>query len=255
MSFPVYLVPTLAGVADGDVVEVGGDEARHAVVVRRSRVGESVILSDGRGGRATGAIESADKRLMRVRLARVAQDPEPVPALWVVQALPKGERGERAVEVLTEVGVARIVPWAAERSIGQWRGERAEKSLAKWRSTARESGKQARRSWAVEVSPLVHTAELADLLHDADLALVLHESSALPLVDVEVPIEGTIVLVVGPEGGLTNHELEALQAAGGLPVRMGSEIMRTSTAGMAAAAAILSRTPRWSSVSRPPPPS
>ena len=171
--------------------------------------------------------------------------PEPAPALVVVQALPKGDRGELAVEMLTEVGVARVVPWAAARSVAVWKGERAEKSLARWRATAREAAKQARRPWHPDVDPLATTADVVALLAGADLAVVLHEAAAEPLAAVEVPDAGTVVVVVGPEGGLTGDELAAFAEAGARSVRLGAEVLRTSTAGPAAVAALLSRTSRW----------
>ncbi len=245
MSLPVHLVPSLDGLRRGEVVDVTGDEAHHAVAVRRAKVGESVVLTDGRGGQAVGPIVATGKRLMQVRVDDLSQTPEPSPVLWVVQALPKGERGERAVEVLTEIGVARIIPWAAERSVGQWRGERADKSLAKWRSTARESGKQARRPWAAEVAPLIAMADLIDLVSEVELALVLHEDATNPLSDVPVPETGRILLIVGPEGGLSVGEVDSLTQAGAVAVRLGAEILRTSTAGVVACAAVLSRTARW----------
>ncbi len=163
-----------------------------------------------------------------------------------MQALPKGDRGELAVEVLTEIGVARIVPWAASRSVAVWKGERAAKSLARWRSTAREAGKQARRPWAASVDPLASTAEVVSLVSSADLAVVLHEASSSPLTSLGVPAAGLVVVVVGPEGGLSEEEVAAFTAAGGVAVRLGSEVLRTSTAGVAAVAALLSRTSRWS---------
>ncbi len=164
----------------------------------------------------------------------------------VVQALPKGDRGELAVEVLTEVGVSTIVPWAASRSVAVWRGERAAKSLARWRSTAREAAKQARRSWFPVVEELASTPDVVALLAGADLAVVLHEGARAPLASVDVPATGRVVVVVGPEGGLSDDEVTAFSDAGGLPVRLGAEVLRTSTAGVAAVAALLSRTPRWS---------
>lgn len=245
MSLPVHLVPTLAGVAAGDRVVVEGEEAHHAVTVRRLREGEQVVLTDGAGRGATGAVTATGKRVFTVEVERVEERPEPQPALTVVQALPKGDRGELAVEVLTEVGVACIVPWAASRSVAVWRGERAAKSLARWRSTAREAAKQARRRWHPEVRPLASTAEVADLVTGAALAVVLHEAASEPLADLAVPESGRVVVVVGPEGGLSDDEVAALRAAGARPVRLGEEVLRTSTAGVAACAALLSRTPRW----------
>ncbi len=169
--------------------------------------------------------------------------PTAVPSVTVVQAIPKGERGEQAVEVLTEIGVDRIVPWAAERSVGVWRGERAAKSLAKWRSTARESAKQSRRSWLPEVTAMASTPEVVSLVEASDLAVVLHEAAETPLASLALDGIGSIVVVVGPEGGITEEELALLGAAH--VVRLGSSVLRTSTAGVAAVAALLSRTPRW----------
>ncbi|GAA5156103.1 16S rRNA (uracil(1498)-N(3))-methyltransferase [Nocardioides marinquilinus] len=245
MSLPVHLVASLDGVATGADVVVEGDEAHHAVVVRRLRVGERVALTDGVGGWAVGAVAAAAKRSMTVTVDDVAHRPAPEPAVTVVQALPKGDRGELAVEVLTEVGVATVVPWAAARSVAVWRGERADKSLAKWRATAREAAKQARRAWHPEVAPLADTAAVTALVAEADLAVVLHEDATTPLGSLEVPSSGRVVVVVGPEGGLTDDEVATLTAAGGHVVRLGDEVLRTSTAGVAAVAAMLSRTGRW----------
>jgi 16S rRNA (uracil1498-N3)-methyltransferase len=245
MSLPVHLVPSLAGVAAGSSVEVTGDEAHHAVAVRRLRVGESVVLTDGSGVSVTGEVASTGKRVFALTVSSVRVTPAPDPSVVVVQALPKGDRGELAVEMLTEIGVAEIVPWAASRSVAVWKGERAAKSLARWRSTAREAAKQARRSWFPVVAEPATTAGVAGLLAGADLAVVLHEEAAAPLASLEVPASGRIVVVVGPEGGLSDDEIAAFAAAGAHPAVLGAEVLRTSTAGVAAVAALLSRTPRW----------
>jgi len=245
MSLPVHLVPALGGAAVGDVVTVEGDEAHHAVAVRRLRVGEQVVLTDGAGVSVQGAVGSTGKRVFTLTVESVSAVAPASPEVVVVQAIPKGERGELAVEVLTEIGVARVVPWAAARSVAVWKGERAAKSLAKWRATAREAAKQARRSWFPEVSELASTADVVALVSDASLAVVLHEAATTPFADVSVPATGRIVVVVGPEGGLTDEEVAAFVAAGAVSVRLGTEVLRTSTAGVAAVAAILSRTPRW----------
>jgi len=245
MSLPVHLVPTLAGVGTGDEVTVEGDEAHHAVAVRRLRVGEEVVLTDGAGVSVQGSVASTGKRVFTLMVESVAVLEPAAPEIVVVQAIPKGERGELAVEVLTEIGVARIVPWAAARSVAVWKGERATKSLARWRATAREAAKQARRSWFPEVSDLAGTADVVELVSGADLTVVLHEAATAPFADVTVPASGRIVVVVGPEGGLTDDEVAAFVAAGAVSARLGAEVLRTSTAGVAAVAAILSRTPRW----------
>ncbi|GAW49945.1 MULTISPECIES: 16S rRNA (uracil(1498)-N(3))-methyltransferase [unclassified Nocardioides] len=245
MSLPVHLVPSLAGVAVGGEVTVEGDEAHHAVAVRRLRVGESVVLTDGAGTSVTGAVGSTGKRVFAVTVESRTSVGPAEPSIVVVQAVPKGDRGELAVEVLTEVGVATIVPWSASRSVAVWKGERVEKSLARWRSTAREAAKQARRSWFPEVADLASTSDVVDLVGQADLAVVLHEEASVPLASFEVPDSGRIVVVVGPEGGLSPDEIDAFVAAGAVAVRLGAEVLRTSTAGLAAVAALLSRTSRW----------
>ena len=245
MSLPVHLVPTLVGSGVGATVVVEGDEAHHAVAVRRLRVGERVVLTDGAGARVVVEVTETGKRSFAAVVVEREDLDRPRPELVVVQALPKGDRGELAVEVLTEVGVGRVVPWAAERSVAVWRGERAAKSLARWRATAREAAKQARRPWHPEVDELARTERVVELVAAADLAVVLHEDATEALADLAVPATGTVVVVVGPEGGLTEAEVAALVAAGARSVRLGAEVLRTSTAGVVACAALLARTPRW----------
>jgi 16S rRNA (uracil1498-N3)-methyltransferase len=242
VSLPVFLAP-VTGVRVGETVRVTGDEARHAVVVRRLREGERVVLVDGEGTAAVGTVTATTRSVLEVGVEEVSLEDRPTPFVTVVQAIPKGERAELSVEVLTEIGVDRIVPWAAERSVGVWRGERATKSLAKWRTTAREAGKQSRRAWLPEVTEQMSTAEVAALLSEADLAVVLHESASEPLAALSLDGVGSVAVVVGPEGGISDEELVAFDDAH--VVRMGETVLRTSTAGVAAVAALLSRTSRW----------
>jgi 16S rRNA (uracil1498-N3)-methyltransferase len=228
-----------------DQVVLDGAEGRHAATVRRLRPGERVDLTDGAGLLAECVVaESGRDTLLLDVLARHRQ-PAPEPRVVVVQALPKGDRGELAVETMTEVGVDEIVPWAAARCVTRWRPERRDKSLARWRGTAREAGKQARRAWLPAVSDLVTTAQVADRVAAAAGAVVLHEATVTPLSSLDLPAGGEIVVVVGPEGGLTDDEITALTAAGGRAARLGPTVLRTSTAGAAAAAVLLSRTGRW----------
>jgi 16S rRNA (uracil1498-N3)-methyltransferase len=245
MTLPVHWVQSLAGAHVGDSVTVEGDEAHHAVAVRRLRVEERLALTDGLGTTVLGIVAETGHRRLSVRIERVDTVAEPTPRVTVVQALPKGDRGELAVEVLTEVGVATIVPWAAARSVTVWRGERGDKALARWRSTAREAAKQARRAWFPEVTGLASTADVASLMGETTVAVVLHHGAGDPLAQVTVPDDATVVVVVGPEGGLTGEELETLRTAGASAVRLGAEVLRTSTAGVAGVSALLSRTGRW----------
>jgi 16S rRNA (uracil1498-N3)-methyltransferase len=244
VSLPVFVHPALGSARVGESVVLDGEEARHAVVVRRVRVGEQVVLTDGAGTTATVTVtQTGPTSLTGTVDATAATEPE-LPRVVVVQAIPKGERGVLAVEMLTEVGVDVIVPWAAARSVAVWRGGREAKALARWRSTAREAAKQARRSWFPEVAETATTADVVRLLEKASVPVVLHEAASGPLADLPVPGRGEIVVVVGPEGGITEDELAQFAAVGAEPVRMGTSVLRTSTAGVAATAALLART-RW----------
>jgi 16S rRNA (uracil1498-N3)-methyltransferase len=244
VTLPFFLHPGLTGLAAGATVELGGEEGRHAVVVRRTRVGEHVVLTDGVGTTATCTVTALARASLTATVDDVASTGPEQPRVVVVQAIPKGDRGELAVEMLTEVGVDVIVPWAASRSVSVWRGEKQAKALARWRATARESAKQARRSWFPEVLDVASTSTVAGLLRDASVPVVLHEAASGAIADLPVPGRGEIVVVVGPEGGISDEELAAFAAVGTEPVRLGSSVLRTSTAGVAATAALLART-RW----------
>jgi 16S rRNA (uracil1498-N3)-methyltransferase len=238
MGLAVFYLPDL----DGPELELSGAEGRHAAVVRRIGPGERIRLTDGRGSFAEGAVTAASKAGLTVAVDHRGEVPAVSPRLVVVQALPKGERAELAVEMLTEVGADLIVPWNAERSQFRANPERVAKTHAKWQAWAFEASKQSRRSWFCEVAPIASTAEVAKLLTDAALAVVLHEEATTPLASLELPDDGDIVIVVGPEGGIAPAELETFAAT---PVRLGTTVLRTSTAGVAAAAALLARS-RWS---------
>lgn len=243
MTLPVFLADGLAGVRSGDRLVLDGDEGRHAATVKRIRAGEQVMLTDGAGTTATCTVIESAKTSLGLQVEETSFLDRESPMVTVVQALPKGDRGELAVEVLTEVDVDRIVPWAASRSVAVWKGERAVKGSAKWRATAREATKQARRAWVPEVTPLATTDEVVELIAQADLAVVLHEAAELPLADLDLDGVRHLLVIVGPEGGISEEELAAF--AGAKVVRLGSSVLRTSTAGVAAVAALLSRTDRW----------
>jgi len=243
VSLPVFLSEAVTEVAAGASLVLDGDEGRHAATVMRIRIGEQVVLTDGAGTSATCTVTDAGRSTLTLRTDSVGYAERLAPRVTVVQAIPKGDRGELAVEMLTEIDVDRIVPWAASRSVAVWRGERAAKSVAKWRAVARTAAKQARRSWLPEVADLASTDEVIAMIARADLAVVLHEDARTPLAALSLDGVGSVVVVVGPEGGLSDEELSAFARAA--VVRLGSSVLRTSTAGVAAVAALLSRTARW----------
>jgi 16S rRNA (uracil1498-N3)-methyltransferase len=241
MTPPLFLLDTLP---DGDDVELGGDEGRHAARVRRLGVGEPVLLGDGRGivlECVVTAVHAAGLTLNVKSRSKVAR---PDPRLVVVQALPKGDRAELAVETMTELGVDEIVPWAAARSIPQWHGARGDKSLERWRRTAREAAKQSRRAWVPSVVELASTAAVAQRCA-ATTACVLHEAASTALAGAELPSSGDVLVVVGPEGGISDDELALFTASGATAVRLGDPVLRTSTAGAAALAALSVGLGRW----------
>lgn len=241
MSAPLFLVDALPV---GDSYTLGGAEGHHAASVQRLRVGEELILADGCGGSATARVTAAGKGSLELSIiARHIAD-APDPRLVVVQGIAKGDRGELAVQAMTEVGVDEIVPWAAARSVAQWRGERGLKAREKWVATAREAAKQARRAFVPVIggSPDASTAQVGARLA---AGFVLHEEATERLTRVDLPAAGEIVLVVGPEGGIDDRELATFVAAGATPVRLGESVLRTSTAGVAALSVLATRLGRW----------
>jgi 16S rRNA (uracil1498-N3)-methyltransferase len=239
----LYLAPELAGadVAAGSVVRVTGDEARHAITVARVRVGERISVSDGDGLLATGIVSSTEGGAVTVEIESAAWHPAPAPELWLAQALAKGDRDELAVQAATELGMSGVIPWAAERSISRWEGAKAEKGRERWASIVREATKQSIRPRVPVVEPIATLATLAKL---PGRILVLEPDATVRLTEVDLDAE-RITLVVGPEGGIAPRELDALSAAGATLVRLGSEVLRTSTAGPAALAVLNAKLGRW----------
>jgi 16S rRNA (uracil1498-N3)-methyltransferase len=238
----LYLAPELPGdVAAGSVVTLGGDEGRHAITVARVRVGETLSISDGAGLVVAGPVSSIDGNTLTLTVASVTRSDAPRPELWLAQALAKGDRDELAVQAATELGVSGVVPWAAERSISRWEGAKAEKGRERWASIVREATKQSIRPRVPVVEPIATLGSLARL---PGLVLVLEPTATARLTEVELDAE-RITLVVGPEGGVSPRELEVLGAAGAVAVRLGPEVLRTSTAGPAALAVLNGRLDRW----------
>lgn len=238
---PVFLVDALPA---GDAFVLEGPEGHHAADVQRLRPGETLTLTDGAGGLAHCRATGAERGALTLEILERRAVPAPDPKLAVVQALPKGDRGERAVQMLTEIGVDEVIPWAAARSITQWKGPRGDKARAKWAATAREASKQARRAHLARVAELHTTKRLLERLREAARVLVLHEEAVRPLSAVELPASGEIAVVIGPEGSISPRELESLREFGE-PIRLGETVLRTSTAGPAALAVLQARLGRW----------
>lgn len=246
MSAPLFFgdAAALATASAGGSLVLDGPEGRHAARVRRIGVAERVDVADGGGKVARCVVRAVGQDTLTLEVLSASVAPEPSPRLVLVQALAKGGRDDLAVETATELGVDEIIPWQAARSVVQWRGARAEKARAGWADTARAAAKQSRRPRVPVVSALSGGADVRARVEQAALAVVLHEQALTPLATLVLPAAGEVLLVVGPEGGISAQEIGAFTAAGATTYRLGPHVLRSSTAGPAAIA-VLSAAIRW----------
>lgn len=233
----------LDGSAVGDSVTVSGDEARHAVVVSRLGTGETVQVADGSGRVAEGAIVTAARDQLTVQIVLLREFAQPTTRFVLMQALAKGGRDEQAIEAAVELGVDGVIPWQADRSIVQWRRDKAAKAHRKWESLALAASKQSRRPTVPRVEQLLTGRTAAARLQEADAVAILHEDAEASIAEFDAPA-GEVVVVVGPEGGISPDELAAFEGAGGCAIRLGPTVLRASNAGPTALAVLLARS-RW----------
>ena len=226
-------------VSAGSTVPLDGPEGKHAVQVRRMRVGEAIQLSDGKGTRVRGNVSEIATGSLTLTVEEVIKESLPQRQITLVQALAKGDRDEMAIQAGTELGAMGIIPWQASRSISRWDGPKKDKGQARWQQIVSEAAKQSLRAYTPEVSPILDTKELGALARNFDLVLVLDTSATTELSQTQLPAAGTIALVVGPEGGIEQSELDLLETAGAKLVSLGANVLRTSTAGPAVIAALL----------------
>ncbi len=248
MAATVFYLDPLPDVGQPAVLD--GPEGRHAATVRRIKPGERLLLADGRGGIADATVTAAAKDRLDLEVTARRDQQRPTPAVTLVQALPKAERSELAVELATEAGVDAVVPWQSARCVARWEGAKTQKGVARWRNAAIAAAKQSRRSFVPDVADLHHTAQVLDLVRDVvgrgGVVGVLHESAQAPLASLPLRDVSEVVLVVGPEGGLSDDEVGALTEVGATAVLLGPTVLRTSTAAAVALGAIGVLTDRWS---------
>ncbi|WP_313813776.1 16S rRNA (uracil(1498)-N(3))-methyltransferase [Glutamicibacter sp.] len=228
----------------GDVLELTGPEAHHAVAVKRTQVGEHLDLLDGRGLRLIVEVLGASNQLLSVRVIERVEEPPPAHPTTLIQALSKGDRDLQAVESAVELGVWSVRPWQADRSIVRWNAGKVEKAMAKWRSLVRSAQKQSRRSYEPDVLDPMGSKALAQKIQEhtdsGDLVLVLHEQAKESVASVcsawiaDAPERTGVVLIVGPEGGISDAELAAFEQAGAKLGLLGRHVLRASTAGPSA---------------------
>ena len=236
--------------AVGELAVVEGDEGFHAATVRRIRPGETLVLSDGAGVLGRCVVDETSKRGFSARVTECWTAARPCPTVTVAQGIPKSERSELAIELATEAGADDFIAWQAQRCVARWDGERAEKGLRRWRAVARSAARQSRRAHIPAIEGPVATGALAEVVADrvgaGGLVLALHESADRPLAELPVAQADSILLIVGPEGGISDEELAALAGAGATAVRLGPTVLRTTTAAAVALGALGVLTGRWS---------
>ena len=238
MVEPLFRASLNSEVKAGESVAIGADEAKHAIAVRRMRVGESIQLANGKGLRVRGVVEEIQPGLLITKVQEVIHESEPICKLTLVQALAKGDRDELAIQAAAELGVWQVTPWQAERSISRWDGPKVAKGVARWQAIVSEATKQSLQAFEPVVAQPLESKALAKGFADFDLVLILDPTSEVGLGSIDFARQSKVALVVGPEGGISANELSLFEAAGAVRVRLGASILRTSTAGVVAISAI-----------------
>lgn len=261
MSAPVFLAEgtDLTSFAPDSIYVLDGEEGRHAGVVQRRQAGEHIDIVDGQGVRLRTVVDSVNQGHLELRVLELVREEQNGYEFVLVQALAKGDRDEMAIEASTEIGVDGVIPWQADRSIVVWRGSRAAKSHARWVATLRTATKQARRARIPFVEQPLDSKALAKTIaatrEQGGTAIVLHEEATVPIGHIELPVPRDdadqkepvrVLLIVGPEGGMTDREVETFTAAGAHLGRLGPHVLRTSTAGPVALSVLSHATGRWS---------
>ena len=222
-------------------IEVDGDEAHHGVNVLRLKTSEEVKISDGVGNWGVGTVSQVNKKSFTVEILDRGFEPTSKQRVVVVQAILKNDANKEAVDFLTQVGADEIIPWQSQHSIGKF----DDKSLSKWQSAARESSRQSRRVRIPVISNAYSTENLISKIKGLQNIFVLHESAENRLSQIEINQEADVILIVGPEGGLSEIEVNTFVDAGAKIVRLGESVLRAANAGAAAASVVMSRTGKW----------
>lgn len=225
-------------------IEVAGDEAHHAIKVLRIKLGEEILVSDGAGNWIRAVVENIEKKTFMAKVLERGFQEEKSPRLIVVQGLPKSDRVKDAIEILVESGVDLIIPWQADRSISKWQKD----SLDKWQSAAVAATKQSRRFRKPEIVDGLSLSQLLEIESENSAFLVMHESATTKLSEVvtsKFAGMSEIIIVIGPEGGISDSELAVLEGIGAHIVGLGPEVFRSAHAGGAALSAVSALIGRW----------
>ena len=246
MVLPLFIDSSATTAIEGQSLVLSGEEAKHAISVRRMRTGEGVQISDGRGHRAIGVVSQVGSKELTIRVTKLKRDERPALELTLIQALAKGDRDELAIQAATELGVMAVLPWQAKRSVSRWEGAKLAKGRDRWLSIVSEAAKQSLRSWIPEVLDPCDSNQLVKRFSNFDHVLVLEPTAKISLAT-QSDLSGSVALVVGPEGGIDDSELEKFAAFGAKLVHLGPGVLRTSTAGLAAISYLNASSGLWNS--------
>jgi 16S rRNA (uracil1498-N3)-methyltransferase len=242
---PLFFAAIGSDTVVGSSFVLGGPEAKHAVSVRRMTIGEAIAVSDGLSIKIRGKVSKVLKDTLEISVDNVEALEPPPTQLVLVQALAKGDRDELAIQACTELGVNGVIPWQADRSISIWKDEKKAKGRTRWQTIVTEASKQSLRALIPKVDEVLDSQGLVDALQSFDRVLVLDPESATSITELIPPSSGRVAIVVGPEGGMSEQELQAFSRAGFTSVHLGSGVLRTSTAGMAAVSYLQAKLGDW----------
>lgn len=245
MVEPLFFAAIGSDSAVGTSFTLGGPEAKHAISVRRMTIGESISVSDGSGVKMRGKVTKVKKETLEISIESIEELFAPKSQLFLVQALAKGDRDELAIQACTELGLFGVIPWQADRSISIWKAEKKQKGQARWQSIVTEAAKQSLRAFIPRVEQVLDSQELISALEVFDQVLILEPEADKSITEINPPAEGKVAIVVGPEGGISEQELESFRQSGFSSVRLGRGVLRTSTAGMAAVSYLQAKLGDW----------
>ncbi|MFY9305017.1 MAG: 16S rRNA (uracil(1498)-N(3))-methyltransferase [Rhodoluna sp.] len=245
MVEPLFFAAIGSDSAVGSSFTLGGPEAKHAVSARRLTIGESIAISDGLGVKIRGTVTKVKKETLEMSIESIEQVLAPKSQLFLVQALAKGDRDELAIQACTELGLFGVIPWQADRSISIWKAEKKQKGQARWQTIVTEAAKQSLRAFIPRVDQVLDSQELISALEAFDQVLILDPEAEKSITEINPQAAGKVAIVVGPEGGISEQELESFKKAGFSSVRLGSGVLRTSTAGMAAVSYLQAKLGDW----------
>jgi len=242
---PLFRTQLPLAPAVGSTLDLDGPEAKHAISVRRMKPGEAIQISNGSGLRVRGRVVELHANSLAIEVIQVTEEQKPAVQFFLAQALAKGDRDELAIQAATELGVFGIYPWQAERSVSRWDGAKVEKGKLRWQTIVNEAAKQSLRVFEPDVNEPVSSKQLVATFADFEQVIILDPTASAGLASNELPATGRVLLVVGPEGGISDQELTAFEAAGARRLNLGEPILRTSTAGMAALSGLLAISGAW----------